>query len=114
MTFEQLLGIAKEALLSVESAPKRLPEPLIYVLETAQNHVYAITNDDYPSVLAEMLQANDTQVSILLAMWKTGGIDVPSYAFCKALLACNAGNAHTEVLVLTEGGYAVRAINTMM
>lgn len=114
MTYDQLMEIGKEKLLTVDTAPEYLPGPLVYVLETSSGNVRTIINDDFRDILDTLAQTKDTAVVKVLAMWKDGGADVPSYAFRKALLALDAANAQTGVLVLTESGYSVRALDTLM
>jgi len=114
MQYEQLADIAKEKLLSVNTAPEHLPVPLVYVLETAGGNIQTIINDDFQDVMDLLAREGDTAIVKLVSMWKDGTVDVPSYAFRKALLGLNARNAQTMVLLRTEGGYTEKPIEIMV
>lgn len=105
MTFDQLMENAVKELQFVDTAPERLPAPLVYVLETAGGEVLTVINDDFQEALAAL---KDSVVTKIVVMWKGGAVDVPSYAFRKALQGLNAANAQAGILVLTDGGYTVR------
>lgn len=114
MTYEQLMKIAEETLLTMDTFQERLPAPLVYVLETAGGKICRIVNDDFTASLEELKQTEDTAVTKILAVWKGGAVDVPSYAFRKALLELDAANAQAKVLVATGNGYAVKSLAVMM
>ena len=114
MTYDQLMDIAKTVLLSVDAASESLPAPLVYVLETSGNQIHTVINDDFQPILNALVQTNDTLVKKVLAMWKDFRIDVPSYAFRKALLKLNIANAQAGIPLMTESGYNISAIETLM
>ena len=59
----------------------------------------------------EMLRtADDTTLSLLVCVWANGAVDVPSYAFRKALLALDATNADCRIFLKGEHGYNERTV----
>ena len=108
MTDVQMMAMAKTALHGVNAAV------LVYVLETASGNIHTVVNNDFQKTLDTMAQTNDTVVAKMVAMWQEGSVDVPSYAFRKALLAMNPANGQTEVILRTERGYITKAIRIMM
>lgn len=114
MRYEQLVCIAKEKLLSVNTVPEHLSAPLVYVLETAGGNIQTVINDGFQDIIDLLAQEKDTVIMKLVSMWKDGTVDVPSYAFRNALLELNTRNAQTRVLLRTEGGYTEKPIEIMM
>ena len=108
MTDMQMLEMAKKALHGVNAAW------LVYVLETVDGNIHIILNNDFQKTLDTMAKANDAVVAKMVAMWQEGSVDVPSYAFRKALLALDAANGQTEVILRTESGYITKPIEIMM
>lgn len=108
MTDLQMLEMAAKELRMVDTAS------LVYVMETAAGNIHTVVNNDFQKMLDVMVQANDTVVTKMVAMWKGECVDVPSYAFRKALLALDAANGQTEVILRTESGYITKAIRIMM
>ena len=108
MTDVQMMAMAKKDLCLIDAAV------LVYVLETASGNIHTVVNNDFQKTLDTMAQANDTVVTKMVAMWQEGFVDVPSYAFRKALLALDAANKQTEVILRTERGYTTKAIRIMM
>ena len=108
MTDMQMLEMAKKELCLIDAAV------LVYVLETASGNIHTVVNNDFQKTLDAMAKANDAVVTKMVAMWQEGSVDVPSYAFRKALLALDAANEQTEVILRTERGYTTKAIRIMM
>ena len=108
MTDVQMMAMAKKALHGVNAVW------LVYVLETVDGNIHIILNNDFQKTLDTMAKANDTVVVKMVAMWQEGSVDVPSYAFRKALLALDPANGQTEVILQTESGYITKAIRIMM
>lgn len=98
MTLEQLALLAEQALAPVEHTPDRLPCPLAYVLVTGSGAVHTVINDDFGSTIQSLRESGDTAVQKVLAMWKDGTGDLPSYAFRTALLELDPSNAETELV----------------
>lgn len=110
MTYQQLMEYAGKALMPLSAAPEGLPAPLVYVLETAKGSLYTVINDDYQRVLDTMEREKDTVVDRLIALWKGGVVDLPSYAFRKALGKLDEANVETGILLRTEGGYTEKRL----
>ena len=98
----------------VDTAPESLPAPLVYVLETAAGNVYTIFNNDFQKTLDTLAQAGDTVVTKMVAMWEGECVDVPSYAFRKALLELDDANRQTKVLLRSESGYITKPMGSML
>ena len=108
MTDVQMMAMAKKALHGVNAVW------LVYVLETVDGNIHIILNNDFQKTLDTMAKANDTVVAKMVAMWNEGCVDVPSYAFRKALLELDDANRQTKVLLRSESGYITKAIRIMM
>jgi len=98
MTIEQMAALAQTALAPVEHTPDWLPTPLAYVLMTKSGAVHTVINDDFDSTVQSLRESGDTAVQKVLAMWKDGWADLPSYAFRTALLELDPANAETELV----------------
>lgn len=114
MTFEDLMSLARQALAPVEEAPAQLPEPLVYVLLSAGGNVYSVINDRFDEAIRALQADRDTAVRKVLTMWKSGTIDLPSYAFRSALLNLNTDNGNTELLVQGDAGRFVKRLGNTM
>ena len=94
---EQLAAIATSALVSIDHAPDSLPAPLAYVILTKTGAIHTVINDDFENIIQTLRDTQDTAVQAVLAMWKDGALDLPSYAFRTALLELDHSNAQTEL-----------------
>ena len=108
MTEMQMLDMAKKELCLIDAAV------LVYVLETASGNIHTVVNNDFQKTLDVLTQSDDTMVTKLVAMWKEGSVDVPSYAFRKSLLELDDANRQTKVLLRSESGYIMKTIEIMM
>ena len=111
--FSEMLTTARSALLTLPD----LPHAQAIALQTADGEILCETVEDVTAAdcvgekaLLDSLAANgNARVQRILCVWKNDGVDVPSYAFRKALLAANADNLGAEILVSGARGYeAVR------
>ena len=114
MAFEDLIVLARQALAPVEEVPAQLPEPLVYVVLSAGGNVYTAINDRFDDAIRALQADRDTAVLKILTMWKSGAIDLPSYAFRSALLELNAANSNTELLVQGAAGRFVKKLGNTM
>ena len=114
MTWEQMMEAAEEMLADMDTAPEHLPAPLAYVFETAAGTCCTVRNDDFQDILNGLARSEDTVVVKMVACWKGGWPDVPSYGFRKALLALDPKNRETAVLVRTENGDIARTLELLM
>ena len=114
MTYTQLLKIAEEAIEPMKEYPCTLPGPLVYVLYTRGGNVRTVLNDSFQKELDAMASDGDRVVEKLIAMWKDCGVDLPSFAFRKALLALDAANADAEILIMTDSGFCARYLKKTM
>ena len=108
MTDVQMMAMAKKELCLIDAAV------LVYVLETASGNIHTVVNNDFQKTLDVLTQSDDTMVTKLVAMWKEGCVDVPSYAFRKSLLELDDANRQTKVLLRSENGYITKPIEIMM
>lgn len=86
----------------------------MYVLETASGNIHTVVNNDFQKTLASLVQSGDTVVNQMVAMWEGECVDVPSYAFRKALLELDDANRQAKVLLRSENGYIAKPIGIMM
>lgn len=114
MTDMQMMEMAAKELQMVDTAPENLPAPLVYVLETVAGNIHTVVNNDFQKTLDALAQSGDTVVIQLVAMWKGACVDIPSYAFRKALLELDDANRHTKVLLRSERGYITKPLGIMM
>lgn len=99
MGFEHLLELASQTLETVDHAPAHLPDPLVYVIQTTGGKTYTVINDDFAHLPDTLRAEGDTTVLAVLAMWKGGQPDLPSYAFRTALRRLNPANSETELFL---------------
>lgn len=104
MKLEDMHAKAMETVLRLEQTVPGWPEPQVTVLLTAKDHTFIVENDD-GSIFEILKSQNDTQIRKMITVWKDGSVDLPSYAFRKALLELNHANSDAEILLQTEGGY---------
>lgn len=80
----------------------------VTVLRTEKNHIYSLALPDAVNAQKELegffgmlREKDDCRVSHVVAMWSTGGAEIPSFAFRKGLLELDAANGET-LLLLTQ------------
>lgn len=93
---EAMLETAYETLKPVDTA-SAWGQPLVYVMLSSKGKAYTVINDDLAGLMKELAESGDTVMKKALAVWKDSGVEMPSYAFRKALLALNPENAKTEL-----------------
>lgn len=93
---EAMLETAYETLKPVDTA-SAWGQPLVYVMLSSKENLYTAINDDFAGLMRELAERGDTVMKKALAVWKDGGVEIPSYAFRKALLDLNPENAKTEL-----------------
>lgn len=59
-------------------------------------------------------EKDDRRVSYVVAMWSTGGAEIPSYAFRKGLLELDAGNGETLMLLAEAPDLYYKALHYSM
>lgn len=65
------------------------------------------------TVLNDAPWTGDAVITKVVAMWKEGHVEIPSYAFRKALVEANARNAEAEVLLNTDIGLRTRKMGEL-
>ena len=94
----------------MEEARKQIPlhpeAEQVTVLRTEKNQVYCLALVDVGNAQKELegffemlRERDDCRVSHVVAMWSTGGAEIPSFAFRKGLLELDAGNGETLILL---------------
>ena len=78
----------------------------VNVVRTEKGNVYSVALPDAINAQKELegffgmlREKDDRRVSYVVAMWSTGGAEIPSYAFRKGLLELDAGNGETLILL---------------
>lgn len=78
----------------------------VNVVRTEKGNVYSVALPDAINAQKELegffgmlREKDDRRVSHVVAMWSTGGAEIPSYAFRKGLLELDAGNGETLMLL---------------
>lgn len=97
MNLETLAKAASQALEGVEQAPEGLPCPLAYALLTRGGSIHTVLNDRFAPLMDTLGREKDTTVACVLAMWKDGSLDLPSYAFRTALRRLDPLNNAAEL-----------------
>lgn len=101
MTNEELLTIGNGALKTAGEPPAHksfLPCPVVYVVETRGGKVHTAINDEFDGLIAALRAENDTAVATVFAMFRENEVDIPSFAFMKALLLLDNANREAEWL----------------
>ncbi len=97
-----MFAIANAELANLNEKIERLPAPQVIVLLTDSDRFYVAVNDVDGTVCETMKREKDTKVVRILAMWKDGSIDLPSFDFRKALIQINGINGiHIRTLETT-------------
>ncbi len=117
--FERLWNAAtekKKALLQISATDRNLQ--ILALQRKGSEDVMLFINDiatgkgEEEAVTA--LAAANAPVGRILCLWITDGVDLPSYAFRKALTALNAANGESEILLLGEHGLNTRTLASTM
>jgi len=113
--FEELIAIAKDRLAELNETIDGMPAPEVTVLLTDRNKIYVAANDFDGAICEELKRVGDTKIVRMVSMWKAKYcVDLPSMAFRKALIALDADNTNTEIILLGMDGYHVRKLATTM
>lgn len=112
--FNDLLNLAKDTLLSLKESVIGIPAPQVSVIYTDKNNTYIAKNDIDGSICDQLISNDDTRIVKLLTMWKNGQVDVPSFAFRKAIIEMNTANKDTDILLQGSEGFIVKKLSQTM
>ena len=86
--------------------PRHPEAEQVNVVRTEKGNVYSVALPDAINAQKELegffgmlREKDDRRVSYVVAMWSTGGAEIPSYAFRKGLMELDAGNGETLILL---------------
>lgn len=107
---EKLISLAREAVSGLQESSAGFPMPQVTVLRTVSGRIY-ITQNDLTGIVCQQLQeADDSQVELLVTLWKNGQIDLPSLAFRKALAVLHEENNKANIVLQGQGGLHLRLL----
>ena len=66
------------------------------------------------SLVSELRANDDTEICYILAVWKNGCVDVPSYDFRKMLCRLNIENKNAAIFLMGEAGYHTKPLRVTM
>ena len=112
--FDELFNMARAEIFGLDETAEGLPAPQVTVLLTAGNRFYVAANDIDGAICEKLKQENNTKVLKLLTMWKDGCVDVPSFAFCNALVQMDKRNLNAEMILNGMGGYHTKTLAASM
>lgn len=109
----------------MEEARKQIPlhpeAEQVSVLRTEKNQVYCLALVDVGNAQKELegffemlRERDDCRVSHVVAMWSTGGAEIPSFAFRKGLLELDAGNGETLLLLAQKPSLLYKTLQWSM
>ncbi len=109
----------------MEEARKQIPlhpeAEQVSVLRTEKNQVYCLALPDAVNARKELegffgmlRETNDCRVSHVVAMWNSGTVEIPSFAFRKGLLELDAGNRETLMLLAEAPDLYYKAVHYSM
>lgn len=109
----------------MEEARKQIPlhpeAEQVSVLRTEKNQVYCLALPDAVNAQKELesffgmlRETNDCRVSHVVAMWNSGTVEIPSFAFRKGLLELDAGNRETLMLLAEAPDLYYKAVHYSM
>ncbi len=78
---------------------------------TDNQNIYLSNDINGTDTLNELKFNNDTAVSLMLTMWHSGEVDLPSMTFRKNLVKLNASNLNTDIVLRTDNGYILKQLN---
>lgn len=111
MTHEELMAIGNGALKTAGDPPAHksfLPGPVVYVVETKGGKVHTVINDEFDGLIDTLRAEGDTAIATTFAMFRENEVDIPSFAFTKALLLLDSANRETEWLLHGPEGQPMR------
>ena len=108
------MNLAKETLFSLKESFVGIPAPQVSVIYTDKNNTYIAKNDIDGSICDQLISNDDTRIVKLLTMWKNGQVDVPSFAFRKAIIEMNTANKDTDILLQGSEGFIVKKLSQTM
>lgn len=112
--FDELFAIANAELAILNEKIERLPDPQVIVLLTDRNRFYVAANDVDGTICEAMKREKDTKVIRILAMWKDGSVDLPSFDFRDALIQMDERNLNAEMILNGMGGYHTKTLAVSM
>lgn len=93
----------------------------VTVLRTEKNHIYSLALPDAVNAQKELegffgmlREKDDCRVSHVVAMWSTGGAEIPSFAFRKGLLELDAANGETLLLLAQKPSLLYKTLQWSM
>ena len=109
----------------MEEARKQIPlhpeAEQVNVVRTEKGNVYSVALPDAVNAqkelesFFEMLRGrDDCRVSHVVAMWSTGGAEIPSFAFRKGLLELDAANGETLLLLAQKPSLLYKTLQWSM
>ena len=112
--FEEMIRIAKNKLTDVNETANGLPSPQVTVLLSNNYNTYVAVNDVDGTICEELKRDKNTKIVKMLTMWKNGGIDLPSFAFRKALINMDEDNNNTDMILQGKEGYLIKKLAVTM
>ncbi len=109
-----MFAIANAELANLNEKIERLPAPQVIVLLTDKNHFYVAVNDVDGTICEAMKREKDTKVVRILAMWKDGSIDLPTFDFRKALVRMDERNLKAGILLNGINGIHIRTLESTL
>lgn len=109
----------------MEEARKQIPRhpqaEQVNVVRTEKGNVYSVALPDAINAQKELegffgmlREKDDRRVSHVVAMWSTGGAEIPSFAFRKGLLELDAGNGETLLLLAQKPSLLYKTLQWSM
>ena len=96
MQLWKMVAIAKERLKELEN-DSDLPEAQVCVLITSKEQIALVENNDYASVIEVLTKEKDCVIKQMVAVLKSGEIELPSYALRKAVYQADSKNATCRI-----------------
>lgn len=109
----------------MEEARKQIPlhpeAEQVNVVRTEKGNVYSVALPDAINPQKELegffgmlREKDDCRVSHVVAMWSTGGAEIPSFAFRKGLLELDAANGETLLLLAQKPSLLYKTLQWSM
>ncbi len=93
----------------------------VNMVRTEKSHVYCLALVDVGNAQKELegffgmlREKDDCRVSHVVAMWSTGGAEIPSFAFRKGLLELDAANGETLMLLAQKPSLLYKTLQWSM
>lgn len=113
--FHQLMAEARKQL------PLHPQAEQVNVVRTEKGNVYSVALPDGVNAQKELesffemlRERDDCRISHVVAMWSTGGAEIPSFAFRKGLLELDAGNGESLILLAEAPDLYYRTLQSTM